>query len=314
MKRKENAVKEKKGLYIYNINNDISQRELVILSCIINITKSSNKRFYKKETNCYLTNSQIKDKTGLKYASIRQALSSLKEKGLITIEKEIVTFDDKAISVSDDPDVIIIRDEGEFTNEDYKKEMRIIKTTNKINYGTSRLKGFMIPENILKDNTLSLSEKLIFSYLLISTATKTDCKSSTKLIMYLCKIKSSKTIYRTINKFEKLNLVNVSYEDHQHNRTIKVDEKKMTIFIENSEVRANIKNIEQVNADTINIDNVEKVNTIKTNKIDRPLIVLGHTFDENILSKLPKKDLLNICEKYKKDLELIKKLYDLAIE
>ena len=289
-------MKKRKGLYIYNIENEINPTELMIISVIKNTCKKNSKlkRTGFKEV-CYLTNKQIADILCLDERTIKVALNNLIKECLIL---ENIMPNDY------DPDIIEVYDEDLESIEN--KEPRYLTISNNIKFKKSRFKGFMIPTNILEAKDLSISEKLVFSYLNTFDNQQKDCIAKTKTIQEICKINNIRTVQKIINKFKSWGLISSNIENG-NKRIIKTNNINMVNFIANVSQVLNINHINTLQIDNIenmenitkvdNIGNIENVQNIHINMMDLSKVDLSKATREELFKMY--KSAKNLVEIYR---------------
>ena len=289
-KERKCGTREKKGLYIYNVENDITPIQLMIISCILNTCKKNSKLNSKDNKSvCDLTNKQIANLLYIDERTVKTALNNLIEDNLVLINNDEQNDNDGPITlrIEVDDDLSII--------EEPKNEQRLLTVSNNIKVKRS---GFMIPINILKSKKLSICEKLVFSYLNSFDNQNKECIAKTKTIQQICKIKSRTTIKTLLNKFKSKDLISTEiYENNR--RIIKTNKINMVNYIaeinniEQVDVIAEINNIEQVN----NINTIENVQIVNINSFDLSKIDLSTANRDELLKGY--KSAKNLVELYK---------------
>lgn len=290
-KERKCGTRKKEGLYIYSIDNDINQIELMIISVIKNTSLKNGKlrRTGFREV-CYLTNKQIADILCLSERTIKTYIKNLIKEELLLENKTVDDIDSEII---------------DFTNNKplNKKEPRFLVVSDYVRFSRTRFKGFMIPTNILEAKDLSISEKLMFGYLNAFDNRQLDCIARTKTIQKICKIKGTRTINNIITKFKNKGLITTEYENN-NKRIIKTNNINMVNFIANVSQVSNINKVNNIE-NVENINNIENVNNLQINMMDLSNVDL---------SKASKEDLLKMYKSAKNLFEICKIAYNSKIE
>lgn len=288
-KERKCGTRKKDGLYIYSIENDINQIELMIISCIQNTCKKNGKlkRTGFKEV-CYLTNKQIADIVGLDERTVRTYINVLLDNHLLLENQLSDNYDSDIINIVNNNLVV-------------EEEPRYLVISNNVKFSKTRFKGFMIPTNILESKELSISEKLVFGYLNAFDNKQLDCIAKTKTIQKICKIKSAQTINNIISKFKNVGLLTTKIEKG-NKRIIKTNNINMVNFIANVSQTLQINKIDTLQID--NIENIAKVDNIE--KIERVQNIHINMMDLSKvdLSKASREELYNMYKSAKNLVEI----------
>ena len=273
--KKQQYPRKNEGLYIYNIDNDLKQTELLVLSVILN-TCAKNKKLKSQDNKavCYLRNKQFADILKINDRTVTKTLQSLLKKGLIVLNKDY-----------DDEECLYVEDECD--DEDNTARSIIPSRYVRVN---KEFKGFMIPKNILDTKDLSKSEKIIFGYLYSWGKNNKICKAKTDYIQKVCKIKSKGVILETIRKFKDLGLVDASYENNSRALDIRKTHAENFILNPTTYIVDKIGKINEVNK-VSKVDTIENVNVVESiGRVDK-VILNSFSLDSVDLSKLNKEDI-----------------------